>query len=76
MECDFLLSILRASIFNEKLACNPYKRIDTFKIKHNFYYKNINNYSNILLKKIACIICIRMDTFKINYNFYYKNINN
>ena len=50
--------------------------MDTFKIKHNFYYKNINNYSNILLKKIACIICIRMDTFKIKHNFYYKNINN
>ena len=75
MECDFLLSILRASIFNEKLACNPYKRKDAFKIKHNFYYKNINNYSNIL-KKIACNICIRMDTFNIKHNSYYKNINN
>ena len=62
-------------IFN-KIACNTYIHIDTFKIKHNFYYKNINNYSNILLKKIACIICIRMDTFKIKHNFYYKNINN
>ena len=50
MECDFLLSILRAFIFNEKLACNPYKCKDAFKIKHNFYYKNINNYSIIFFK--------------------------
>ena len=24
-------------------ACNPCKRMDAFKFKHNFYYKNINN---------------------------------
>ena len=28
------------------LACNPYKHMDKFKIKHNFYLKNINNLSN------------------------------
>ena len=33
-------------IINYILVCNTYKRIDAFKIKHNFYYKNINNYSN------------------------------
>ena len=33
-------------IINYILVCNPCKRIDVFKIKHNFYYKNINNYSN------------------------------
>ena len=29
--------------FYLKLACNPSKHMDAFKIKHNFYYKNINN---------------------------------
>ena len=33
-------------IINYILVCNPCKRIDVFKIKYNFYYKNINNYSN------------------------------
>ena len=28
------------------LACNPCKRMNAFKIKHNFYYKNINNQLN------------------------------
>ena len=27
------------------LECNPCKHMDAFKIKQNFYYKNINNYS-------------------------------
>ena len=27
----------------QKKAYNPCKCIDAFKIKHNFYYKNINN---------------------------------
>ena len=29
--------------FEVSLACNQCKCIDVFKIKHNFYYKNINN---------------------------------
>ena len=28
------------------LACNSYKHMDAFKIKHTFYYKNINDQSN------------------------------
>ena len=47
------------------LACNSCKRMDAFKIKHNFYYKNMNNQSNYL-KEIACNTCICMDTFKLN----------
>ena len=54
-----------------KLACNTCKCVVAFKIKHNFYYKNINNYSNYFLKK-ACNVCIHMDTFKIKHNFYHK----
>ena len=30
----------------KKIACNTCIRIDTFKIKYNFYHKNINNQSN------------------------------
>ena len=31
-------------VFNfKKIACNTCIRIDTFKIKYNFYHKNINN---------------------------------
>ena len=48
--------------------------MDAFKIKQNFYYKNI--ISQIIKKKIACNICICIDTFKIKHNFYHKNINN
>ena len=28
------------------LACNSCKNMNAFKIKHNFYYKNINDQSN------------------------------
>ena len=31
--------------------------MNAFKIKQNFYYKNINNYSNYYLKK-TCNTCI------------------
>ena len=58
------------------LAYNPCKCIDAFKIKHNFYYKNINNQSIYNNKKIVCNICIHMNKIKIKHNFYYKNINN
>ena len=57
-----------------KLACNPCKCMSAFKIKNNFYYKNINNQS--FKKKKACNTQIRINTFKIKYNFYHKNINN
>ena len=47
--------------------------MNAFKIKYNFYYKNVNNQSNFLKKKITYSTCIRMDAFKIKHN---KNINN
>ena len=49
--------------------------MDTFKMKHKFYYKNINNQSNYFFKK-ACNTCICMNKFKIKHNFYLKSINN
>ena len=36
----------------KKKACNTCIRIDTFKIKYNFYHKNINNQSNYFVKKV------------------------
>ena len=30
-------------IIKKKKACNTCIRMDIFKIKHNFYHKNINN---------------------------------
>ena len=32
-----------SQIIRKKITCNTCIRINTFKIKHNFYYKNINN---------------------------------
>ena len=63
------------------LAYNSCKCIDAFKIKYNFYYKNINNQSNYFFQKqhlthTYVYICICIDTFKIKHNFYNKNINN
>ena len=48
--------------------------MNAFKIKHNFYYKNIKKLVKLLNKKNRT--CIHMDTFKIKHNFYHKNINN
>ena len=55
-----------------KLVCNSCKCMDAFKIKCNFYYKNIN-FSQITKKKkylSSCNTCIRIDKFKIKYIFY------
>ena len=38
-------------IIIKKKACNTRICIDTFKIKHNFYHTNINNYSNYFFSK-------------------------
>ena len=38
-------------IIKKKKACNTCIRMDIFKIKHNFYHKNINNQSNYLFEK-------------------------
>ena len=35
----------------KKKACNRCICMDIFKIKHNFYHKNINNQSNYLFEK-------------------------
>ena len=51
-----------------KLGCNPCKRMDAFKTKHNFYYENINNQSDYFKKKIAHNTCIHMNTFKFKHN--------
>ena len=51
--------------------------MDTFKIKHNFYNKNIHIISQLIKKKKrACNMYIYMDTFKIKHKLYHKNINN
>ena len=43
--------------------------MDTFKIKYNFYHKNINNYSNYFLKKVYVISHILKFLPKFNTTF-------
>ena len=44
--------------------------MDTFKIKHNFYHKNINNYSNYFFEKVNVISHILkfLPKFNITYD--------
>jgi len=39
----FIIKKIVSQIIKKKIACNTYICIDTFKIKHNFYHKIINN---------------------------------
>ena len=52
----------RLYIYMYILAYNTCKHRDAFKIKHNFFYKNINNLSNYFLK-IACYSYICINTY-------------
>ena len=53
------------------LACNPCKDMSVFKIKHNFYYKNINDQLNYFKKQhiTRAYVQIRL---KLNTNFIIK----
>ena len=48
-----------------KLACKSCKCMNLFKIKHNFYNKNINNYSNYFKKIAYTQIYLKSNTVSI-----------
>ena len=54
----------------KKIACNTCIRIDTFKIKYNFYHKNINNQLNYFFLKVNIINHILKFLHKFNSTTY------
>ena len=50
--------------------------MDTFKIKHNFYYKNINNWSNYFFKvNVINHILKFLPKFNTTYGFFFLIFN-
>ena len=61
---------------NIYILCNTYIHINTFKIKHNFYHKNINNQSIFFLKKktdIITHILKFLPKFNTTYDHFFFN---